>query len=102
MPPTRHWHPETEFRTLGLAHRVMEDDVYNGMFIPRGSTIIINTRQVLSPYVSLPSTEVSSSCMAKDDRIYKSPHMFYPERYLPLPEGHGEPVLKAAFGFGRR
>lgn len=28
----------------GVPHRVMEDDVYEGMFIPKGSTIISNIR----------------------------------------------------------
>jgi len=28
----------------GLPHRVMKDDVYEGMFIPKGATVIPNTR----------------------------------------------------------
>ena len=30
--------------SVGVAHSVMEDDVYNGMFIPKGATIIANSR----------------------------------------------------------
>ena len=32
--------------TLGIPHRVMSDDVYRGMFIPKGSTIIANAAYV--------------------------------------------------------
>ena len=32
-----------------IPHRVMEDDVYNGMFIPKGSTILLNARCDDSP-----------------------------------------------------
>ena len=28
---------------LGAAHRLMEDDIYKGMFIPAGATVIENT-----------------------------------------------------------
>jgi cytochrome P450 len=34
------WHPVTP---LGFAHRLMVDDVYNGMLMPAGSTVIGNT-----------------------------------------------------------
>lgn len=40
--------------------------------------------------------------MAKDDKVYTLPEDFYPERYLPKPEGYGEPFLESTFGFGRR
>ncbi|KAJ3486701.1 hypothetical protein NLI96_g4059 [Meripilus lineatus] len=76
------WNPTTPLG--GLAHRAMEDDIYDGKFIPKGTTIITNTRR-----------------MAKDDTLYKSPDMFYPERFLPQPEGYGEPVFQGTFGFGQ-
>lgn len=28
----------------GLPHRVMQDDIYEGMFIPKGTTVIANVR----------------------------------------------------------
>ncbi len=40
--------------------------------------------------------------MAMDERVYTSPKTFYPERYLPKPEGYGEPFLRSTFGYGRR
>ncbi|KAF8064423.1 cytochrome P450 [Lyophyllum atratum] len=70
---------------LGVPHRSMEDDTYRGMFIPKGSVIIANTRG-----------------MTLDERIYRDPHSFNPSRYLPKPEGNGEPYPSGPFGFGRR
>ena len=34
---------KSDFLPSGTPHRLMEDDVYNGWFIPAGSTIIENT-----------------------------------------------------------
>ncbi|RDB17682.1 hypothetical protein Hypma_001256 [Hypsizygus marmoreus] len=70
---------------MGIPHRSMEDDIYNGMFIPKGSIIIANTR-----------------AMTLDERIYADPHTFNPSRYLPKPEGNAEPNPIGPFGFGRR
>ncbi|KAJ3491621.1 hypothetical protein NLI96_g551 [Meripilus lineatus] len=76
------WHPALP---LGVPHRVMDDDIYQGMLIPKGATIIANTR-----------------CMTMDENVYQNPRLFYPERYLPKPEGLGEPLPGSVFGFGRR
>ncbi|GBE89649.1 Multifunctional cytochrome P450 monooxygenase af510 [Sparassis crispa] len=76
------WYPVLPW---GVPHRSLDDDVYNGMFIPKGSVMIPN---VLA--------------MSHDQQIYKNPEIFCPERFLPVPAGHGEPHLDVAFGFGRR
>ncbi|KAJ3485907.1 hypothetical protein NLI96_g4625 [Meripilus lineatus] len=76
------WHPPAP---LGVPHRVMEDDVYRGMFIPRGSTVVANIQS-----------------MTLDGNVYRDPTIFFPERYLPQPEGFGEPQPQVIFGFGRR
>lgn len=70
---------------LGVPHSSMEDDVYNGMFIPKDSIIIANTR-----------------AMTLDERVYSDPFKFNPSRFLPAPEGRGEPYPNGPFGFGRR
>ena len=41
-------------------------------------------------------------CMTMDENVYSNPQAFYPERYLPKPEGNGEPFPGSIFGFGRR
>jgi hypothetical protein len=37
-----------------------------------------------------------------DERVYRNPKAFYPDRYLPKPEGYGEPLFVGGFGYGRR
>lgn len=71
---------------LGLPHRSLEDDVYDGMFIPKGSVIYANAR-----------------AMTHDERLYDDPDRFEPERYIPHEEGgRGEAYPRGQFGFGRR
>jgi len=70
---------------MGIPHRSMEDDIYRGMFIPKGSLIVANTRG-----------------MTLDESVYADPFKFDPARYLPQPEGRGEPYPSGPFGFGRR
>ncbi|KAG5652972.1 hypothetical protein H0H81_002870 [Sphagnurus paluster] len=74
------------FRILrGIPHLSIEDDVYKGMFIPNGSTIVANVRG-----------------MSWDEKVYANPFNFEPTRYLPAPLGRGEPRPIAHLGFGRR
>ncbi|KAJ7751440.1 cytochrome P450 [Mycena metata] len=71
---------------LGVPHRVMEDDVYRGMLIPKGAIVFANIRG-----------------MALDESVYSDASSFYPERFLPKPTGRGEPYFNnTVFGFGRR
>lgn len=71
---------------VGVPHRSLEDDVYNGMFIPKGSIIYANAR-----------------AMCYDETRYKNPSQFNPERFMPKEEGGaGEPFSLGPFGFGRR
>jgi len=73
---------------LGIAHSVMEDDVYEGYLIPRGTTILPNVWGILH-----------------DEDAYPDPFRFDPERYADAKtnaeRGINEPPL-TAFGFGRR
>ncbi|KAI0933847.1 hypothetical protein AcV5_005883 [Taiwanofungus camphoratus] len=82
MQETMRWYPVVP---LGVPHRTLEDDIYNGMFIPKGTLVFANARS-----------------MALDTNTYKDPHSYCPERYLPPPTGRGEPFPSASFGFGRR
>ncbi|KAA1477985.1 cytochrome P450 [Dentipellis sp. KUC8613] len=71
---------------LGGPHCLMEDDVYNGYHIPKGSTVIANIWKILH-----------------DEERYNNPMSFKPERFLDSP---GKPAefdpRGIAFGFGRR
>ncbi|KAI5117877.1 hypothetical protein M0805_002269 [Coniferiporia weirii] len=71
---------------LGVAHCVSEDDVYNGYFIPAGTTVYSNIWGML-----------------RDPKVYAEPEKFIPERWL-SPDGKTliSDSGKIAFGFGRR
>lgn len=77
------WHPAAP---LGVTHVSTKDDVYEGMFIPKGAYIVAN-----------------SHAMTHDETIYHDPYIFDPDRYLPVEEGGaGEPLPVGQWGFGRR
>ncbi|TFK64540.1 cytochrome P450 [Pluteus cervinus] len=73
---------------LNLPHRLMEDDVYNGKFIPKGSLVFGNIWAIV-----------------RDERIYPKASEFIPERFL---EEVDEATARRrdprnyVFGFGRR
>jgi len=74
------WNPVTP---LGLPHISSEDDVYEGYFIPKGSTVFANIWQILH-----------------DPATYADPIEFKPERFLgDHPE---EDPRVTTFGYGRR
>ncbi|KAK0200113.1 cytochrome P450 [Desarmillaria ectypa] len=73
---------------LCLPHRLMEDDMYRGMLIPKGSLVFGNIWSIL-----------------RDESIYPNPDAFEPERFLkpvdPVTEKRRD-VRNYVFGFGRR
>ncbi|KAI0311891.1 cytochrome P450 [Amylostereum chailletii] len=71
---------------LGVVHSTTEDDVYNGFFIPKGSTVWAN-----------------AWAMLHDPVVYPDPESFTPERFL-TPDGlvKEDPLWSSVFGFGRR
>ncbi|KAK1778024.1 cytochrome P450 [Copromyces sp. CBS 386.78] len=80
---------------LGIPHASVKDsndidpdgdDTYNGMRIPCGTIVYPNVW-----------------AMNRDEKRYREPERFFPERYLPKEEGGwGEPFPVGNFGFGRR
>ncbi|ORY67604.1 cytochrome P450 1A2 [Pseudomassariella vexata] len=67
---------------LIIPHRSIEDDVYENMFIPAGTTVFANV-----------------TAMNNDTRTYRDPQLFDPDRYAPP---RAEPYPVGNFGFGRR
>ncbi|KAG2739378.1 cytochrome P450 [Suillus brevipes Sb2] len=70
----------------GFPHRVTEDDVHDGYYIPKGSMVLSNIWSMLN-----------------DQRTYAKPSQFNPERFL-ANDGK-EPEIDPrtiGFGFGRR
>ncbi|KAM3462049.1 hypothetical protein MY5147_003260 [Beauveria neobassiana] len=83
LQETLRWCPVSP---IGVPHRSIKDDIYNGYFIPAGSFIYANAR-----------------AMTHDPDIYLDPDEFDPDRYIPEKEGgRGEPFPNGHFGFGRR
>jgi cytochrome P450 len=75
---------------LALSHATAEDDVYNGFWIPKKTTVLTNLW-----------------AMVNDESIYPNPGLFDPERYMER-SGDGTKVRRQrdpreiVFGFGRR
>lgn len=70
---------------MGVPHRSLEDDIYNGMFIPAGSIIFANIRG-----------------MGWNEHVYKDATTFNPDRFIPKSQGGREEPCLSPFGFGRR
>ncbi|KAM5535430.1 hypothetical protein V8D89_010952 [Ganoderma adspersum] len=74
--------------TLGLPHRVMEEDEYKGYRIPKGSIVLGNIW-----------------AMTRNARTFPNPETFNPDRYFKVDGTWNTDVLDPttfAFGFGRR
>ncbi|KAF7374574.1 O-methylsterigmatocystin oxidoreductase [Mycena sanguinolenta] len=70
---------------LGVAHASTADDVYNGYFIPKGTTVISNIW-----------------AMTRDESIYPEPERFNPDRFFTADGKLNDDDTVLAFGFGRR
>lgn len=80
---TLRWGPVSP---IGVPHRSLEEDEYNGMRIPKGSSVYANARAI-----------------THDPSVYHEPDAFDPDRYASKAEGgRGEPFPIGQFGFGRR
>jgi len=80
---TLRWQPVTP---IGVPHCSMQDDEYDGFFIPKGSIVVGNSWSILH-----------------DSDIYPDPEEFRPDRFLK--DGQLNPDIKdvtAVFGYGRR
>lgn len=71
---------------LGVPHASTEDDVYNGLFIPKGAIMMANAWAILH-----------------NPDLYPDPEVFKPERFL-NEDGtlRDDPVVTLAFGIGKR
>ncbi|KAF8552962.1 cytochrome P450 [Imleria badia] len=80
---TLRWNPALP---LSIPHAVVNDDVYDGYYIPKGATVMTNLW-----------------AMAHDESKYPKPFEFIPERFLQV-DGTltCDNVQNIAFGFGRR
>ncbi|KAG2365409.1 cytochrome P450 [Suillus spraguei] len=85
---TLRWFPVAP---LGVPHATVNDDIYEGYYIPKGATVVTNTWS-----------------MARNPEKYPNPTSFMPERHIPTVTAeepsthHGPDNTSFAFGFGRR
>ncbi|KAF7346403.1 Cytochrome p450 [Mycena sanguinolenta] len=70
---------------LGVAHATTGDDMHEGYFIPKGTTVISNIW-----------------AMTRDESIYSEPERFNPERFFTADGKLNDDDTILAFGFGRR
>ncbi|KAG8894791.1 hypothetical protein FRC00_008434, partial [Tulasnella sp. 408] len=77
------WNPSVN---TALPHRLMEDDIYNGYFIPAGTIVLVNIRGI-----------------SQDPNLFPDPSKFDPTRHLP-DSPHPAPIdpRDLIFGYGRR
>ncbi|KAF7375517.1 putative monooxygenase [Mycena sanguinolenta] len=75
------WHPAVP---LGIARALTQDDIYDGMHLPKGSVVIPNAWHMLH-----------------DPEAYPNPMEFDPNRYKGL-DSEMAKVTDISFGFGRR
>ncbi|EJD46780.1 cytochrome P450 [Auricularia subglabra TFB-10046 SS5] len=78
-------YPVTPF---AVPHAVEEDDVYDGMLIRKGTTVIPNVW-----------------AMMRDETVYADPHTFNPDRWIKngtIDPQAPDPRTTGTFGFGRR
>ncbi|KAG0707020.1 cytochrome P450 [Suillus ampliporus] len=84
---TLRWFPVVP---LGIPHATLNEDVYEGYYIPKGATVMAN-----------------AWFMARNPEKYPNPTRFMPERHMPKVAvekslTHGRDDISFAFGFGRR
>lgn len=98
------WNPVTPF---GLAHCVIEDDVYRGYRIPKGTTVIPNV-WCDPPPTPLPLRADRCLCcraILHEPTCYPDPLRFDPSRFEDAERNRVagiNPLPEQAFGFGRR
>ncbi|KAG8913312.1 hypothetical protein FRC01_004603 [Tulasnella sp. 417] len=75
--------PRYDSVPVGVPHASTQDDIYDGYFIPKGTTVIANAWAI-----------------TRNPKYYSNPSAFDPERYLkPSPELDPREYI---FGYGRR
>jgi len=70
---------------LGLPHGVAQDDIYNGMLIPKGSMVCANLWLIY-----------------RDPEVFEDPDAFKPERFLGDKAAWCKDIINLSWGMGRR
>jgi cytochrome P450 len=89
-------------RTIAIPHALNQDDVYEGMYLPKDSTIVANIWYVviimcIKSFIIPPFLRM----MLHDPDVFMNPMEFDPARYLNS-DSEMAKVTEVVFGFGRR
>ncbi|QRV85544.1 cytochrome P450 family protein [Ceratobasidium sp. AG-Ba] len=89
---------------MGMPHASIQDDIYEGFFIPKGTIVIPNVWCGVVHAHNGENSHTNEIClyntsrtMSHDERFYKNPEEFNPDRFL-----DPNVSLPPVFGFGRR
>ncbi|KAG0698690.1 cytochrome P450 [Suillus ampliporus] len=83
MRETYRWHPVAP---IGVPHAASSDDIYDGYFIPKGTSVICNTWGI-----------------SRDEKRYPEASRFMPERFMDVNGAlTNDDPADYLFGFGRR
>ena len=99
---TLRWAPPVP---IGATHRLMEDDVYRGMFIPGGTMMLENIWWVVTVSWRATTHSAYARTICYDESAYPEPYTYNPARFLDK-SGRIDLSVKApearVFGSGRR
>jgi len=70
---------------LGVPHLLIQDDMYDGYFVPGGSSVFFNVW-----------------AMTRNEEVYPEPEVFNPDRFLHPSSRQAHEHVEAVWGFGRR
>ncbi|KAI9433755.1 cytochrome P450 [Lactarius indigo] len=88
---------------MGIPHTSTEDDVYNGLFIPKGAVVVVNAWYVVISVFQRSCLVRCVRAILHNPDLYPDPEAFIPERFLYEDETlRDDPVISLAFGAGKR